>query len=379
MNWYYAESGQQRGPIDTAELTRLVALGVIRAETLVWNPTLTNWQPWASVAASVVPAVQPAPAPVPEADGRIRCSACQQLFAPADTIEITGQRVCSQCKPIVLQQLQEGLIPVTSAAPAGTETGVLSEAELLARDYTVDATGALAEAWELLFRRPAVVWLGCLLVWAAFIGATMALSLLQLIPIVGIVFGAASTLLGGAVEAGQANLYLRERRGLQNEVTHGFAVVGPRFWDILWTSLPQTVGMFLVLLVVAVVGVTSMMGGMAFAPGRLAGVGALTIGLIAAGGFVFAVGFTYLQVSLRYAPILVLDKGYRWWPAICLSWRFVRKHFWQHLWLSILGGIVMFAGACACLIGGLVTYPLAYGMLPMIYDRNFRDLAPARR
>ena len=38
MTWHYAAGGEQPGPVDDAELDRLIAAGVVTGETLVWRP-----------------------------------------------------------------------------------------------------------------------------------------------------------------------------------------------------------------------------------------------------------------------------------------------------------------------------------------------------
>lgn len=45
MNWYYSDGGKQLGPIDETELNRLVTLGTVRSDTLVWHEGLASWQP----------------------------------------------------------------------------------------------------------------------------------------------------------------------------------------------------------------------------------------------------------------------------------------------------------------------------------------------
>ena len=45
MNWYYSDAGNQVGPIDETELNRLVTVGSVRSDTLVWHEGLTSWQP----------------------------------------------------------------------------------------------------------------------------------------------------------------------------------------------------------------------------------------------------------------------------------------------------------------------------------------------
>lgn len=49
MKWYYAEAGQQKGPVDDTSLDQLVTQGVIRDDTLVWSEGMPGWQSHASV------------------------------------------------------------------------------------------------------------------------------------------------------------------------------------------------------------------------------------------------------------------------------------------------------------------------------------------
>lgn len=45
MNWYYSDGAKQVGPIEETELNRLVTLGAVRSDTLVWHEGLPSWQP----------------------------------------------------------------------------------------------------------------------------------------------------------------------------------------------------------------------------------------------------------------------------------------------------------------------------------------------
>ena len=45
MSWYYSDGGKQVGPVDETELNRLVTIGTVRSDTLVWHEGLTSWQP----------------------------------------------------------------------------------------------------------------------------------------------------------------------------------------------------------------------------------------------------------------------------------------------------------------------------------------------
>jgi len=45
MRWYYSAGGNQLGPVDETELNRLVTLGAVRSDTLVWHEGMPAWQP----------------------------------------------------------------------------------------------------------------------------------------------------------------------------------------------------------------------------------------------------------------------------------------------------------------------------------------------
>ena len=49
-SWFYAASDGAQGPIDEAELFRLIDAGVVREETLLWKEGLSEWIPAAQLA-----------------------------------------------------------------------------------------------------------------------------------------------------------------------------------------------------------------------------------------------------------------------------------------------------------------------------------------
>jgi hypothetical protein len=58
--WYYAQNGQQLGPVSGEQLRAMLVSGSVRPTDLVWTDSLPAWTP-----ASQVPALLPAPAPAP--------------------------------------------------------------------------------------------------------------------------------------------------------------------------------------------------------------------------------------------------------------------------------------------------------------------------
>ena len=50
MDWWYAENGQQVGPVQEETFLDLVRTGRVQHSTLVWHPGLPNWQPYSTLA-----------------------------------------------------------------------------------------------------------------------------------------------------------------------------------------------------------------------------------------------------------------------------------------------------------------------------------------
>jgi len=100
MNWYYAEAGEQRGPVTETELSDLAKAGAIRDATLVWREGMVNWQPYGQVK-------RPANTP-PARVGEVVCWQCGKMFSREEVIPVGEGWVCATCKPIYLQRLKEG-------------------------------------------------------------------------------------------------------------------------------------------------------------------------------------------------------------------------------------------------------------------------------
>src|SRR5438477_2648427 len=100
MNWYYAEAGEQRGPMTDAEMRDLAKAGAIRGGTLVWREGMANWQPYGQVKS-------PTGAP-PPGGGEVVCWQCGKMFLQDEVIPVGEGWVCAACKPIYLQRLKEG-------------------------------------------------------------------------------------------------------------------------------------------------------------------------------------------------------------------------------------------------------------------------------
>lgn len=102
--WYYADAGQQKGPISEADLEALYSAGSIQAQTLVWREGMSNWAAYAEAkgpgAGSAGQGVIP--------DG-VLCVECGKMFPPDEVIRYGEASVCATCKPVFIQRIKEGV------------------------------------------------------------------------------------------------------------------------------------------------------------------------------------------------------------------------------------------------------------------------------
>jgi uncharacterized RDD family membrane protein YckC len=102
--WYYAVNNQRQGPIPEAEFQKLVASGFIRGDTLVWRTGMPDWQPYATVAASL-------PAVAGESDDTAICAMSGKRYPKREMIQYEGRWISAEHRDEFFQRLREG-VPV---------------------------------------------------------------------------------------------------------------------------------------------------------------------------------------------------------------------------------------------------------------------------
>ncbi len=113
MNWYYDQGGQRQGPVEEAELDRLIASGTVRPETLVWCEGMANWAPLKEARPASGAAAPGAASSVPE--GWIRCTATGRYFPPSQIVYLDGKPYSAEAKPGIVQGvMQSGVLPIGS-------------------------------------------------------------------------------------------------------------------------------------------------------------------------------------------------------------------------------------------------------------------------
>ncbi len=101
MEWYYAENGQQVGPITASDLEGLAHAGKVTPETLVWREGMANWDAYKNTRSSGTP---------PSPDNTAACVECKKVFSQSDMIQYQNSWICATCKPIFFQRIQEGAV-----------------------------------------------------------------------------------------------------------------------------------------------------------------------------------------------------------------------------------------------------------------------------
>ena len=211
--------------------------------------------------------------------------------------------------------------PKPSASPSSIEAEKLGN-EIIARDFSIDAGGCLSRSWELVKGH---FWL--------LVGASFVIHLIEGVPLVG-------GFLSGPLYGGLFLLFLKLIRGQRAEFADAFAGFSDQFLQLFLAGL----------------------------------VGAI-LGSI---GFLFCVlPGIYLAVAWIFAVPLVIDRRLEFWSAMELSRKVISHHWWQMLWLCILGVLVCLLGFLAFCIGIYVAIPVVVGAYAYAYEDIFGSSTPS--
>ena len=196
-------------------------------------------------------------------------------------------------------------------------------AEIVQRDYTVEASGWIKLGWELVKRD---FWL---LVGASFIAGIIASGCG--IPYLGILI---ALILGGPMIGGLYLLYLKKIRGQPVTLGDAFAGFGAMFVPLMLAKIVS---------------------------GLLTGLGLLLCILPG----------IYLYVAWSFTLPLVIDKNMDFWPAMDLSRKMVAKHWWGIFGFGLLCFLVALLGLLACCVGIFVAAAVVQAAFMYAYEDIF--------
>ena len=117
-NWYWSQRGITMGPVDFAELRRLVSEGSVTATSWIYNPVQSAWVQASTVPELMDAAPQPSVAPPPDAPlpstvycrfcgaaapaNASHCTACGRPMGNAQGFVIDGKTAAIICRASVL-------------------------------------------------------------------------------------------------------------------------------------------------------------------------------------------------------------------------------------------------------------------------------------
>jgi hypothetical protein len=123
--WYYSTDGQQHGPVDESALDKLIADGVVTTDTFLWQNGMPDWMPLAQARPVEAKAV------LVEDARSSTCTICGKKVGAENLIELLGNRVCADCKPMAVQSLREG-----ASLPAKNHTAWREGKKVVAHSQT---------------------------------------------------------------------------------------------------------------------------------------------------------------------------------------------------------------------------------------------------
>jgi hypothetical protein len=95
-SWFYADQGQQQGPVADAQFRDFIARGMIRPDTLVWTAGMTDWQRAGDIPGLVSPSARP-----PTMAGRMPATA-QNMGGGALSVDLPLWSFFGRCLLLVI-------------------------------------------------------------------------------------------------------------------------------------------------------------------------------------------------------------------------------------------------------------------------------------
>jgi len=311
MPWFYVRDNSILGPVTATEIKNLTQHGDVSTETLVWREGMSNWIPWGTLPSELTEGVS-----------------VEQIFERDLT----------------------------------TPVGPLSAA---AWDWFQ------GEPWPLLLQ----VTLAAVLFSAAY---ALGIGFSLLIPVVGSLAG---FLVLGPLQTGILLMLLERHRGQALSLKTIFRAFGPRYPQLilgqavqaailLAVGLPALVGFAALLGMVFVLQIDPSLMPLWMSPG-------LSIVVVLTGAVLSLAGMSvyfYLVIAWLFAPLLILDKGLEFWPAMQLSRRVAYRHPWGFSWFLLVTSTLALFGLVLLGVGFLFTLTLSLQMLVLAYERQFAGL-----
>ena len=364
MTWYYAIGNERQGPVDDAELDRLIASRTITPETLVWRAGMADWQPLAQARPQAVRPAPPPPAPIPAPVPAPTPTPVVHTPTPPAPDPATQPKFGS---PSSFGTPGFGA-PGTGGAGAGGYGGSTMGAtptddpaallERAARGGRRVAIGdALSRAWQLVSGNFGLT------VGTTFV-VMIAIGIAGAIPCLGFFI---SLVVRPVLLGGLFIFFLKVLRGQNAEFGDAFSGFSVAFLPLFLQGL---VTLLLTLVVMAPGLVLVGIGANLLESYRTETIGGV---MVALGVLVTLPPLLYVSVIWVFSLPLIVDKKMDFWPAMELSRKVAQRHFFPIVGLLLLCGLLMFAGVLALCVGIFVAWPVVFAALTIVYEDLFGE------
>jgi len=261
------------------------------------------------------------------------------------------------------------------------------------RDYDLDIGGCISRGWELLKENFATVFLSFLILMLVQLGGgfamnmvAMALGKTLLQAPIGVRLGynffvsVALTLVIGPLSGGLFLVYLKLLRKQATSVAEVFAGFQTCYLQLFLGALMVSLAINVCLLPSQYVWQAKagpLLEQMQHMQNDPAGMQNLLPQLMSAFTGVIPVllvcmiPVTFLTVSWQFTLPLIIDKQMEFGTAMKTSFRMVGKHWWHVFGLTVLVGLVSFAGVLGCCIGVMFTAPIGIAAMMSAYETIF--------
>lgn len=95
------------------------------------------------------------------------------------------------------------------------------------------------------------------------------------------------------------------------------------------------------------------------------------MGMFAVFWFVMIILIIFISIGFTFSYTLIVDRKLQAMDAIKLSFKAAMANFWGILGMTLLTGLLTFAGLLLCYVGAFLVFPLQYGAIAVAYERVF--------
>ena len=95
------------------------------------------------------------------------------------------------------------------------------------------------------------------------------------------------------------------------------------------------------------------------------------MGMFAVFWFVMIILIIFISIGFTFSYTLIVDRKLPAMDAIKLSFKAAMANFWGILGMTLLTGLLTFAGLLLCYVGAFLVFPIQYAAIAVAYERVF--------